>query len=401
MNIKLTQFKQEIEQELADLLSWWMKYMPDKEYGGFYGRMDGYGNLDKKADKGIILNARLLWTFASAGLFSKKNRDLELMADRAYQYLVNCFADLKNGGFYWTVDYKGKVVDTTKQIYAQAFAVYALCAYYDLNQKAESLKLAWDTVRLIELYARDQEYEGYFNVYDEEWAPIESAALSEKDIPADKIMNTHLHILEAYTKLYVTDPNPESKSLIQYIVDIYSKKIFNSGTGHTIIYFDRVWKPLTKEISYGHDIESSWLMMEAAESLGMEPIINSTSSISMELAAIILKVGRDEKGGIYEKTDPLGEEIEKDKHWWPQAEAVVGFMNAFQISHQVKYLDASKASWEYIKNYFKDYKKGEWHWLINENGSPILSQDKAGPWKAPYHNVRMCLEVLKRLNHLG
>jgi mannobiose 2-epimerase len=396
----LVQFRQDIQLELKELLSWWTSNMVDHGYGGFYGRMSGGGVLYPEAEKGIILNTRLLWTFSSAAISLDHDTDLIQMATRSFRYLKKYFYDHKLGGFYWNLDYQGQVVDGTKQIYAQAFAIYALCAYYDLTNDADALKIAWDTVERIERFSRDQKKEGYFNVCDRTWNVLEDVALSEKDEPAAKIMNTHLHVLEAYTKLYLTDPKPTNEKLLNYILEIYGNNIYDANSNHCIIYLNEDWIPLTKEISFGHDIESSWLMMEAAESLGNAKIIHTISDIALALASITLEEGRDQEGGIFEKTDPEGKEIEKNKHWWPQAEAVVGFLNAYQISGEHNYMEAALTSWQFIKKYFRDHENGEWHWMINEKGAPVLSEDKAGPWKAPYHNVRMCLEVLKRLNRL-
>lgn len=389
-------FRSEIRSELDSILNWWTSHMTDLEYGGFYGRVDGKGILHPKADKGIILNTRILWTYSKV---YQQTKDLEFysLAERAYDYISCHFWDETYHGVYWIVDHQGNKINTQKQIYAQAFALYAFCAYYEINKNSEILLKISQIFTCIEKYSRDKKKGGYLNVFNEDWSVAKSQKLSDKDADQVKIMNTHLHILEAYTTLYGIKKDPVYREGLINILEIYLTRFCSRKPCHLYLYFDEDWHPTSEEKSFGHDIESSWLITEAAELLENPALILKVRQFSLALAEATYRYGKDQDGGIYEKTDPGGHVIEKEKHWWPQAEGVVGFLNAWQISGDEKYLTQAIQTWHFIQNYFIDREQGEWHWLIKENGSPDETEDKAGPWKAPYHNVRMCLEVLRRL----
>lgn len=390
-------FRSEIRSELDSILSWWMSHMTDHEHGGFYGRIDGKGILHPKADKGIILNTRILWTYSKVYHETKDLRFYSL-AERAYQYISRYFWDKEYQGVYWMVDFQGKKKDTQKQIYAQAFALYAFSAYYELNQNSDVLQKINQLFTCIEKYSRDNKKGGYLNVFNEDWTIAKNQKLSDKDADQIKIMNTHLHILEAYSALYRLKNEAIYHEALANILKIYLNRFCTRNPCHLYLYFDDDWHPTSEEKSFGHDIESSWLITEAAELLKEPALTLQARKLSLALVEATYLYGKDENGGIYEKTDISGQKIEKEKHWWPQAEAVVGFLNAWQISGDEKYLTQAMQTWHFIQNYFIDHQNGEWHWLINENGLPDETEDKAGPWKAPYHNVRMCLEVLQRLN---
>ncbi|MCB0689462.1 MAG: AGE family epimerase/isomerase [Saprospiraceae bacterium] len=392
----LSLFRSEIQTELTNILDWWTTRMTDNINGGFYGRIDGHGNLHRKANKGIILNTRILWTYSKVFQQSSDPK-YQILADRAYQYICRYFWDHKNQGVYWMLDYHGIPVNTQKQVYAQAFAIYAFSAYYEINPTPDVLEKIELTFQCIEKHSRDKEKGGYLNVFNQDWSIAKDQKLSEKDADQIKIMNTHLHVLEAYTSLYGIKKEAVYREALNYVLHIYLSKFCVRDPCHLYLYFDEDWQPTSEEKSFGHDIESSWLILEAAESLNEPNITLTARKVSIALADATYKFGQDKNGGIYEKTDASGIEIEKEKHWWPQAEAVVGYLNAWQISGDEKYLTIALQTWHFIQNHFVDTINGEWHWLIKEDGQPDLQEDKAGPWKAPYHNVRMCLEVLHRL----
>lgn len=393
---ELGAFRQEMAAELNDLTDWWINHMMDSQYGGFFGRMDGFGEIHPTADKGVILNTRLLWTFSAAAKYSGDKIHKEF-ANRAFNYLEKHFWDTDNGGVFWMVDHRGTPIQRQKQIYAQAFALYAFCEYYDLTGSPRVLTLAQSTFDLIEEHSRDQERGGYVNVFSVNWQPLADQRLSSKDENQAKIMNTHLHIMEAYTSFHRVSPGRASEKALRYVLGLIQEKFCARQPRHLYLFFDEDWKATSLEKSFGHDIECAWLLIEAAEVLGDESILDRSKTLSIELAESTLIRGLDPAGGVFEHTDSSGTYPIPDKHWWPQAEAVVGFLQAWQISNQAKFWQASLASWEFIKAHFKDTLNGEWHWLIDERQRPVLNrEDKAGPWKAPYHNVRMCLEVLKR-----
>ena len=391
----LLALRKEFETELHKILQWWIGHTVDHEQGGFYGRIDGRGKLHRKADKGVILNARILWAFSEAGL-STGNAAYCSTADRAYDYLVNKFWDGAFGGMFWSLDHKGQVLDAHKQVYAQAFAIYALSAYYLLQQKEEALDQALAIMALIEQKSFDGEKGGYLTAFARDWSGSGHIRLSEKDASEAKIMNTHLHILEAYTSLYSATQLPAVKDRLAYLLQLFLEKFYQEKTGSLQIYFDENWQPKGQAISYGHDIEASWLLWEAAACLDNKPLLEQTRKVCLHLAESVLENGRDSDGALFNEKHGNGQ-LDSNKDWWPQAEAVVGFWNAGQILQNEKFFQASQLSWEFIKNKLLDDGNGEWYWGVDKNGVPDLENDKAGPWKSCYHNGRLCLEMMRRL----
>ena len=393
--VDIQQLRKEFQQELDNILSWWMKNMVDHEHGGFYGRIDGHGVLHPQAEKGVILNTRLLWTFAATAR-QNGNPHFKAMAERAFDYLLQFFWDELEGGMFWTVDFQGNPLNTQKQIYAQAFAIYAFSEYYLLTQNREALDKAIEIFWLIEKYSLDREKGGYLSAFARDWGGMDDIRLSEKDANEAKIMNTHLHMLEAYANFYRAQPTAAVKERLRYILEIFLDHFYKPESGNLHIYFDENWNSKSNGISFGHDIESSWLLWEAAEVLGDEDLLQRTKPVSIHLANASLQHGLDTDGALFNERHANGR-LDTGKHWWPQTEAVVGFWNAWELTGQATFTQTAANSWDFIKNFIIDRKNGEWHWRVDRAGIPILSEDKAGPWKAPYHNGRMCLEMLRRL----
>lgn len=387
---------EELQNELHLLLSWWMEHMIDHDNGGFYGRIDGQGRLHPEAPKSIILNTRILWTFAAAARQTGQSQYREI-ADRAYDYLMTHFWDNLDGGMFWMLDYKGQPTQTKKQIYAQAFALYALSEYQLLTGKKEVLTQAHEVFWLIEKFSKDKKQGGYFEAFSREWQPLEDLRLSEKDANEAKTMNTHLHVMEAYTNFYRVHQVDSVGDALRSLIELFLEKFIVLETGHLHLFFDETWNLKSDEISFGHDIECSWLIWEAIEVLEDEKLIARVRPVILQMADSTLKKGLSQDGGLFNEATPNGLS-DTDFHWWPQAEAVVGFWNAFEISGKNQFAEAANKNWSFIKEHLRDKKNGEWHWRLNEKKSPILSEDKAGPWKAPYHNGRMCLEIMRRIS---
>ncbi len=387
-------FHQQLSQELQRILDWWMRHTVDEQYGGFIGQMDGQGVVHPQADKGIILNTRILWTFSAAARHSPlpAYRD---MADRAFYYLLDHFWDSEAGGFFWTLDYLGQPLDTKKQIYAQAFAIYALSEYYLLTQKPEALTTARQTVALIEQYSLDKTRNGYLEAFDRQWQLLDDLRLSDKDANAAKTMNTHLHVLEAYTNLLRAEREPALHAALENLLGLFTEK-FIDPQGHLQLFFNENWQPQSELISYGHDIECSWLLLEAAEVLNDTAWETTAKTVALRMAAITLAEGVDTDGGLLNEADAHGLH-DTDKHWWPQAEALVGFLNAWEISGEQKFYAAALHSWQFIQQYLLDSTLGEWRWRVDRAGVPDVSEDKVSQWKCPYHNGRACLEGMRRL----
>lgn len=393
--VEINSLKTELQQELEHILSWWMHAMEDNERGGFYGRMDGMGRLHPEADKSVMLNTRILWTFSAAARPSG-NMLYKHEAARAYDYLLQYFWDELEGGVYWMVDCTGQAIQTKKQIDAQAAAIHAFVEYYLLTQSEGSLAQAVELFWLIEHYSRDKQRGGYYESFNRNWRPIEDLHLSEKDAHEDKTINTHLHLLEAYTNLYRAYRNEAVYLALQDLIYCFLERFMHLQTAHLWLFFDKNWNWKSDEISFGHDMECSWLLVEAAEVLGNSDLLKKVKQVAVQLATTTLQEGVDRDGGIFSTANPHGL-LDTNKLWWPQAEAMVGFLTVYQLSGGSSFLAAALQSWNFIKTYLKDSKNGEWFWGVTQGGAPLLTEDKAGFLKAPYHNGRACLEVLQRL----
>ena len=400
MNIEeLKRYQSEVENEIkTNILPFWAYKTPDKENGGFYGLILNDLTVDPSAPKGSVLCSRILWTFARA--YTAFGDDLYLdRASLAYKYLTDYFIDDRFGGVYWKTDHKGKPIETKKHIYAQAFAVYALAEFYRAANSAESLRLAKDIFYKIEKFGSEKQYGGYYDAFNRDWSPAEDMRLGEGDMNAPKTMNTNLHILEAYTNLLLnwndSDLRNSSKNLIMVIVN----HIIDYSSCHFKLFFKKNWEVLSDTVSYGHDIEGSWLMVEAAEILGEESILKDIKDISLKMADAAYKDGVAPDGGLWYEGDSKG--ITKfNSDWWPQAEAMVGFLNAYQISSREEFLQVSLNSWDFVKKYIIDKHYGEWFWSVDKGRNVNDKLEKVGIWKCPYHNARACIEVSKRLNKI-
>ncbi len=382
------------EKELThNILPFWIDKMQDTENGGFYGRIDGNNKLHKRANKGAVLNARILWTFSAAYRIIQ-NEEYLSMATRAYNYIKEYFIDNDFGGIYWELNYKGNPVNTKKQVYAQGFALYGFSEYYRATGVREALDLAIGLFYLIEKH-KDKEHRGYFEAFTREWEPIEDMRLSDKDANEKKSMNTHLHILEPYTNLSRVWDNEELRTAQRELIDIFSDIILDNKTYHQNLFFGEDWTVKSSAISYGHDIEASWLLYEAAEEFGDELLLNKTRTLSLKIADAATE-GLDVDGSmVYEKDR---EHTDKERHWWVQAEAIVGFMYAYKNTKNIKYKEKAAGLWQYIQNQIVDTEYGEWIWSRNEDGSINYIDDIAGFWKCPYHNSRMCMEMIEHFN---
>ncbi|MBR3500738.1 MAG: AGE family epimerase/isomerase [Bacteroidales bacterium] len=393
----LEQLRAEVAQELtSNILPFWINRMTDPA-GGYYGRRDGNGNLVDGAEKGLILNARILWTFSQAYRILGKPEYLEA-ATRAKNYIADHFVDQEFGGAYWSVDSEGKPLDTKKQFYAIAFAVYGLAEYYRAAG-GDALDLAISLYRSIEEHSFDSELNGYIEACTRDWGKIEDMRLSDKDENFAKTMNTHLHILEAYTGLYRVWKDEGLHSQLSNLIRIFLDKIIQPD-GHLGLFFDENWTLHGVMQSFGHDIETSWLLVEAAEVLcesgdPMDRLLYlECLGASRELAAAATG-GLTSEGMTYEY-DPASGYRKDDRDWWVQAEAVVGYLNRWQLAGDPADLERSLAEWDYIKRAIIA-PDGEWYWGRRPDGSVNLADDRAGFWKCPYHNGRMCMEIIHRL----
>ena len=397
----LQALKAEAARELGEnILPFWIDKMTDPR-GGYYGRIDGHGRLDADAPKGLILNARILWTFSQACRMLGRAEYLQA-ARRAKDYLEEHFIDREFGGAYWSVDAQGRPLDTKKQFYAIAFAVYGLAEYYRATSDLTALETAKDLYRSIEEHSLDTVRGGYIEACTREWGTIEDMRLSDKDENCAKTMNTHLHILEAYTGLYRVWKDAGLHDRLSDLIRIFLDRIIRPD-GHLGLFFDEDWQLHGAMQSFGHDIETSWLLVEASEVLceSGDPLDRllylECIGASRDLARAATE-GLTPDGMIYEY-DPASGYRKEDRDWWVQAEAVVGYLNRWQLAGDQADLDRSFASWDYIKRAVIA-PDGEWYWGRKASGAVNLEDDRAGFWKCPYHNGRMCMELITRLQLL-
>lgn len=378
-----------------NILRFWLDKMVDQEHGGFYGRIDGHEHLHADAEKGAILNARILWAFSAAYRVLGDKTYLEA-ASRAKHYIIDHFIDPEYGGVYWSLDCNGKPLDTKKQFYAIGFAIYGMSEYARATGDAEALKVAIDLYRCIEEHALDHEYNGYIEAMTRDWQPIADMRLSELDANYPKSQNTHLHIIEPYTNLYRVWKSDELKASLHNLIDIFTDRILNPETHHLDLFFDMDWKRGAGALeSYGHDIECSWLIHEAALVLGDAEVLKKVEPI-VEMVAKASEKGLNADGSMVHEANLDTGYVDSDLHWWVQAEAVVGFFNIYQYFGDESALQKAQHCWTYIKENLIDNENGEWHWSRCKDGTLNLDDDKAGFWKCPYHNSRMCLEIIER-----
>ena len=386
-------FVEEIREHLTDCIIPFWKKLRDDEFGGYYGWV-GYDLVtDKRAEKGCILNSRITWFFSNAYMLLGGESLLD-EARHGYEFLKNHCIDKENGGVYWSLSYDGRPLDTTKHTYNQAFSIYALSAYYEASKDEEALELAKELFKVIETKCMDEL--GYMEAFTIDFKPESNEKLSENGVMAEKTMNTLLHVLEAYTELYKVSKDEAVRDRLLWIVKTFKDKVYNPKLSRQEVFFDREYNSLIDLHSYGHDIETSWLMDRTIEVLD-----------DINLAKEIYPITEELTRKVYEEAfdgHSLANECEKgvvNEHriWWVQAETVVGFVNAFERNREKReYLEAAKSEWEFIKEHVIDKRTGsEWFWEVDKNGKPYEGRPIVEPWKCPYHNGRMCIEVISRL----
>lgn len=389
---------QQVRNELTEnILPYWIKNMsrPDD---GFLGRIDGMENPDPSAPVGNIMTARMLWTFASAyRLFKDSPHAQEYldMAMKAKDFIISRFYDPEYGGTYWSLNPDGSPLDTKKQIYAIAFTIYGLAELNRATGDGQALEYAIKLFNSIEDHSFDNEKDGYFEAFTRTWEPIEDMRLSDKDANESKTMNTHLHVLEAYTCLFRVWKNGLLEERLRNLIQIFENRILGQD-GHLKLFFDDDWNCGYDIVSYGHDIEASWLIHEAALVLGDADVLSRIEALVPHIAAAAGEGFTPEGGMIYERNGADGH-IDADRHWWVQAETVVGYFNLWDHFGSQEGLENALACWDFIKASLIDRENGEWHWSLRADGTVNRDDDKAGFWKCPYHNGRMCMEIVERL----
>lgn len=388
---RLAAYRHDLKQELGHILDWWAKYAPDPEHGGFHGRINNFNQPDVAAPRGVVLNSRILWAFSAAARTQPDDKRLT-MAAYSFDYLQKHFIDPEYGGVYWSVAPDGSPLNTRKQVYGLAFALYGFAEYYRAGGPKAALDEAIVLFHWIEKYSFDGVRGGYLEAFTRDGAPLSDLRLSARDRNDPKTMNTHLHILEAYTNLYRVWQHPHLAQQLRRLIQVFWDYIVNPLSGHLCLFFDTGWAPQSEIISYGHDIEAAWLLPEAAEALGDSALIQKCRELAV-IMAIAAARGLDEtNGGLW------FENHISEKHWWVQAEGMVGFLNAWQISGEEHFLEKSLNCWHFTRQHLLDRANGEWYWGVDAECRVMPGEDKAGFWKCPYHNSRACMEVIERLS---
>jgi len=393
----LTAYRAQLKDELQSILSWWTDHTQDDGHG-FYGSVNWNDLPDQSAAKGIVMHCRICWTFSAAFTFTASEAHLQV-AKRAFEYICSYFVDTGYGGVFWSVTADGTMLDGKKQIYGQAFCIYAFAEYYKVSGDEKALAIAKDLFEKIEQYSFDEQHNGYLEALTREWGEAPDLRLSEKDENERKTANTHLHIIEAYANLFTVWPDNSLKEKIRNLLDIFRKYIISKDHDHLILFFNDEWKPRSPLVSFGHDIEAAWLLAQCAERISDEAFIKMYRIISVPVTRAAL-LGLDyNDGGLWYEYDAASGHWIREKHWWPQAEAMVGFFFAWEVSGEEAYLQLSVNAWKFVKTYLHDNLHGEWFWGIHEDYS-VIPKEKAGFWKCPYHNGRACMELIKRISFL-
>lgn len=407
----------EVKTELTkNILPFWQKTAKDTATGGFFGAIDNNGQGKQSEWRGIVMVSRFLWTYSAAARLLK-NPSYMTMADYAHTYMMRHFWDPYYGGMFWSVKAQGEPLVVRKQIYGDAFSLYALSEYAAAvteirhDQKASSIIMnqALDIFELLETYTRDTAAGGYFEARERNWEETAHTKLSPKDIDCEKSMNTNLHVMEAYTNLYRTLPVvfPEKTKeretvgkALEALINVHIEHILDKTDWHLNLYFDKNWKRIGEdEISYGHDIEASWLLWEAAEELGKKSVEKKLRPIVLQIASVSLEEGLDNENGGFENTMLHGQK-DRTRIWWNQAEALNGFFNAWEMTSKETFARATEKVWSWIKTYQKDKEGGDWFWAVDPKGKPKRKEVKGGNWKTSYHNARCCMELLRRIERI-
>lgn len=387
----------EIKENLVNSIIPFWKNLKDDEFGGFYGMMDFDLYLDRKAEKGCILNSRILWFFSNV-YKTLGDESLLSYATHAYDFLMKHCMDNENGGIYWSLNYDGTILDCTKHTYNQAFAIYALSSYYHVSGNSEALAKAVDIFNLIENRCRDDV--GYLEAFDAKFQPIDNDKLSENGVIAHKTMNTLLHVFEAYTELYRVTKEKQVAQRMKWIMDTIAEKVFNLEKRRQEVFFDTQMNSILDLHSYGHDIETAWLVDRGCEVLGDATYTSKMRIITDILEEEIFSVAFDGHSVANECEEGI---VNSARVWWVQAEAIVGFLNGYEKDKsKLHYFEAVMKIWEFVKEHIIDTREGsEWFWEVDMNGNPFSKKPIVEPWKCPYHNGRMCLEMIRRIEYVS
>ena len=395
----LHDYARRIEAELREnILPFWMQHAVDRERGGFHGEISNDLRVNHDAPRGALLTSRILWTY-SAAYRRYGDPAYREMADWAYEDLIARFWDDTYSGLYWAIDADRRPVNARKQIYGQAFGIYGLSEYRLATGSEPALERALVLFSDIEANSYDSHHGGYLEAFSRQWTLEEDMRLSEVDMNEAKSMNTHLHVLEAYANLMRAWTNLDLARKLRALLQVVVEHIIDPASYHTRLFFDQLWNVKSDRISYGHDIEASWLLVDAARALHDDALLDATQALAVRMARATLSEALDEDGGLLYEAGPGGV-TDPCKEWWPQAEMVVGALNAYQLTAEPFFLEAALRSWDFISAHLVDYEHGEWFRSVSREGEVDRQEPKVSFWKGPYHSARACMEAIARLESL-
>lgn len=395
----LAALEREARAELDRICDWWTTHAPAPN-GGFWGEIGDDGIAYPEAPRAIILNTRLLWFF-SAAFEATGDAACGRLADQAYRIVHDHFLDPSTKTLVWMVSAEHAVVNARKQTYAQAFGIYALAAYARAKHSPAALARALSIFEQVQAHFIDPIHGGWLEALGPNLEPIDDVRLSARDQNSPKSMNTHLHVLEAYTALSETmsqlvPDHPQRETVrraLEDAFDTFNGHIVSTRKDHLNLFFGLDWMCQSRVRSFGHDIEASWLLYEAARALDAPRILDEAKQAALGLATGALE-GLSEHGGLYE-------EVGRDGHlsrlhvWWVQAEALVGFLHAYDLDRNPRFLESALGVWAFIKAHQIDTQGGEWLELARIDDQTSKTGLMAGPWKCPYHTGRAMIETIR------
>lgn len=396
-----TELKAQFERELLNnILPFWIDHAVDKHHGGFFGALTNRREAHNDMPRSSVICSRILWTYSAAYRIYRKT-DFLHMAQHAYDYLFKALWDGTYDGVFWQIDADRQPTMDRKHSYAQSFAMYGLSEHHRATGDTDSMNAAQQLFDLLEVHAYDGRHAGYIEGCARNWGALEDMRLSDKEPNCRKSMNTLLHIMEGYTNLYRIWPVERVKEQLSRLVNVIFDQVIDPNEHRFKLFFDDTWQqtPGTEHIvSYGHDIEGAWMLQATAEALHDAALIQRARANAVLMADAVLKNGLAGDGSVLYQNETSGSPDWNQKHWWAQAEAVVGFYNAYQVSGEQRFFDAAMRCWQVIQTQFVDKEHGEWFKVLDANGVPVAGQLKIGPWECPYHHARMCMEMAARLS---
>jgi len=388
----------EINNEAKAIFEYWKNEAYNAETKQFFGAIDFYGKKNPEAPLGIIMYSRILWSFSAASMHFNCN-EYKAVAEETFNFIQSYFYDKTHKGYFWEISAKRTPLVHKKQTYAHAFMLYGICEYYACSKDEKALKQAISIFDLMQRHCIDTIYGGFFEAFAQDWTKLDDVRLSEKDRNDPKSMNTNLHVLEAYTRLLQVTGNKEVELVLRNLINLFAEHIIDKN-GHLCLFFDEQWKSQVNEYSFGHDIETSWLLWEAIEAVNDEELEKKYKSLIIRMVDVFLNEALDENqhSSLYHKFVDTGK-YDTDRHWWVMCEMLEGLANAYEITNDEIYRKPILPAWEYIKLNLIDCTNGEWHWRVNEYKEPIADESKVCNWKAPYHNGRALMRLVRKMQN--